>query len=209
MPLPRGGGCETNNDNCGEFTREGDSRREGAPRRRHFSTRTRKNCGAVDGPATLAANPRESLPSFPSGPPVAFAPTPRAQLTHNRWSKKPSNQPTIQRQLPFLGYDLPVAASMSDREYRAYAAPAPCPHWQNSSKRSAGMGRGAAVVYIALLQVLEVGSRSVSVRNSRHGPDRTRAEGHRASAADNFLDPSVLIVLGETTLKAADDVASS
>ena len=91
-----GAACETNNDNCGEFTRPGDSRREGAPRRRHFSTRTRKNCGAVDGPATLAANPRESLPSFPSGPSVAFAPTPRAQLTHNRRSKsqaisRPSN----------------------------------------------------------------------------------------------------------------------
>ena len=89
-----GAACETNNDNCGEFTRPGDSRREGAPRRRHFSTRTRKNCGAVDGPATLAANPRESLPSFPSGPSVAFAPTPRAQLTHNRRSSQAISRPS-------------------------------------------------------------------------------------------------------------------
>jgi hypothetical protein len=32
-----------------------------------------KKCGAVDGPATLAANPRERSPSFSSGPSVALA----------------------------------------------------------------------------------------------------------------------------------------
>ncbi len=106
-----------------KFTRPGDSRREGAPRRRHFSTRTRKNCGAVDGPATLAANPRESLPSFPSGPSVAFAPTPRAQLTHNRWSKKPSNQPTIQRQMPFLGSSESTGSFPNSRSWRMNISP--------------------------------------------------------------------------------------
>src|SRR5450759_10571 len=79
--------CETNNDHCGEFTRPGDSRREGVSRCRHFSTRARKKCGAVDGPATLAANPRESLPSFPSGPSVALAPTPRARLMQPKVEK--------------------------------------------------------------------------------------------------------------------------
>src|SRR5208282_4528187 len=71
---------------------------------------------------------RESLPSFPSGPSVAFAPTPRAQLTHNRWSKKPSNQPTIQRQLPFLGSSIRVAITPSrSRAIKARCTPmSPC-----------------------------------------------------------------------------------
>ena len=75
-----GAACETNNDNCGEC-------------RRHFSTRTRKNCGAVDGPATLAANPRESLPSFPS---VAFPPprlAPSSPTTAGR-AKQSADHPT-------------------------------------------------------------------------------------------------------------------
>ena len=57
--------CEANDDHRDEFARQGDSRREGASRCRHFSTRTCKKCGAVDAPATLAANPLASLPSFP------------------------------------------------------------------------------------------------------------------------------------------------
>jgi len=81
------------------FTREGRFR----PRRRFalspFFARTHKKCGAVDGPATLAANPRESLPSFPSGPSVALTATPRAQLM----------QPLVETAKKSTAYPMPTA----------------------------------------------------------------------------------------------------
>ena len=107
-----GAACETDNDHCGEFTRPNDSRREGAPRCRHFSTRTRKKCGAVDGPATLAANPRESLPSFPSGPSVALTPTPRAQLI----------QPLVEKAKKSTAYPKPTAVFRMNRPARRWRA---------------------------------------------------------------------------------------
>ena len=71
-----------------------------ASRCRHFFARAGKKCRAVDGPATLAANPRESLPSFPSGPSVALTATPRARLTQQLSVRNHRNQPRVQRQLP-------------------------------------------------------------------------------------------------------------
>jgi len=68
-----------------------------------FFARAGKKCRAVDGPATLAANPRESLPSFPSGPSVALAATPRTRLTQQLWLRNHRNQPRVKLQLPDLG----------------------------------------------------------------------------------------------------------
>src|ERR1017187_7170659 len=97
-----GAACETNNDHRSEFTREGASGREGVSRCRHFFARAGKKCGAVDGPATLAANPRESLPSFPSGPSVALAATPRARLTQQLLVEK--SQKSAARPTPTAGF---------------------------------------------------------------------------------------------------------
>src|SRR5271157_3778629 len=97
-----GAACETNNDHRSEFTRKGDSGREGVSRCRHFFARAGKKCGAVDGPATLAANPRESLPSFPSGPSVALAATPRARLTQQLLVEK--SQKSAARPTPTAGF---------------------------------------------------------------------------------------------------------
>src|ERR1019366_5229055 len=85
-----------------EFTREGDSGREGVSRCRHFFARAGKKCGAVDGPATLAANPRKSLPSFPSGPSVALTATPRARLTPQLLVEK--SQKSAARPTPTAGF---------------------------------------------------------------------------------------------------------
>jgi hypothetical protein len=98
-----GAACETNNNHRSEFTREGGSGREGVSLCRHFSTRTRKKCGAVDGPATLAANPRKSLPSFPSRPSVALAPAPRARLTQLSVEK---TQKSVANPTPTAGFRL-------------------------------------------------------------------------------------------------------
>src|ERR1019366_7916511 len=97
-----GAACETNNDPRSEFPREGDSGREGVSRCRHFFARAGKKCGAVDGPATLAANPRKSLPSFPSGPSVALAATPRARLTQQLLVEK--SQKSAARPTPTAGF---------------------------------------------------------------------------------------------------------
>src|ERR1019366_2858068 len=97
-----GAACETNNDHRSEFTREGDSGREGVSRCRHFFARAGKKCGAVDGPATLAANPRKSLSSFPSGPSVALAATPRARLTQQLLVEK--SQKSAARPTPTAGF---------------------------------------------------------------------------------------------------------
>src|ERR1017187_5755253 len=97
-----GAACETNNDHRSEFTREGASGREGVSRCRHFFARAGKKCGAVDGPATLAANPRESLSSFPSGPSVALAATPRARLTQQLLVEK--SQKSAARPTPTAGF---------------------------------------------------------------------------------------------------------
>jgi hypothetical protein len=99
-----GAACETNNDHRSEFTREGASGREGVSRCRHFFARAGKKCRAVDGPATLAANPRESLPSFPSGPSVALAATPRTRLTQQLLVEK--SQKSAARQTPTAGFRL-------------------------------------------------------------------------------------------------------
>ena len=106
-----GAACETNNDHRSEFTREGDSGREGVSRCRHFFARAGKKCRAVDGPATLAANPRESLPSFPSGPSVALAATPRARLTQQLSVEK--SQKSAARPTPTAGFRiiLPMISS--------------------------------------------------------------------------------------------------
>jgi len=72
--IARGAACETNNDHRSEFTREA------LPAAKAFRAvaiflRAGKKCRAVDGPATLAANPRESLPSFSFRASVALAAT--------------------------------------------------------------------------------------------------------------------------------------
>src|SRR5271157_521601 len=110
-----GAACETNNDHRSEFTRKGDSGREGVSRCRHFFARAGKKCGAVDGPATLAANPRESLPSFPSGPSVALAATPRARLTQQLLVEK--SQKSAARPTPTAGFRIIVRRRGRDGDY--------------------------------------------------------------------------------------------
>src|SRR5208282_4715455 len=68
------------------------SRRQGASRRRPVLARLGQKCGAVDQPATLEGNPRQSLSRLPqqqtSAPPAAT----RAMLTHNLRLKKRQTQ---------------------------------------------------------------------------------------------------------------------
>src|ERR1035437_10335287 len=110
-----GAACETNNDHRSEFTSEGDSGCEGVSRCRHFLARAGKKCEAVDGPATLTANPRKSLPSFPSGPSVALAATPRARLTQQLLVEK--SQKSAARPTPTAGFRI-TPKPRSTRELR-------------------------------------------------------------------------------------------
>jgi hypothetical protein len=97
-----GAACEANNNHRREFTREEFSRREGFSCCRHFSARARKRCGAVDELATLAANPRESLPRLPSRPPIALAATPCALLTQHPLLEK--TEKSAPRPRPTAGF---------------------------------------------------------------------------------------------------------
>ena len=77
--------------------------------------------------ADIATNARRGKDAPPISPIAFEAVTPRAQLTNNRWSKKPSNQPTIQHQLPFLGSS--ITSTLWNPWRRASSTSSYCRRW--------------------------------------------------------------------------------
>ena len=85
-----GAACETNNDNCGESSRPGNSRREGAPRRRHFSSReTAEQLTGLERWRQILARAFQVLLQGRQSRSHASA-----QLTHNRRSSQAISRPS-------------------------------------------------------------------------------------------------------------------